>query len=76
MSFLIEQYDNLANALILASKNIVSPNLLAPSELQKLLHKAKEQYKFKLLYDDDDNINKYYHILSLSLYSITRNPIF
>lgn len=68
LAFLLEQFDILSNAIILASHNIVSPSLLAPSELQGLLNNAKENFGFQLLYDEDD-INNYYHVLDCKIVS-------
>ena len=64
LGYLIESYDVLLNAVVLASRNIVSPHLLPPSELQDILLVAKNTYRFEPLYDTD-KLENYYHVLSV-----------
>ena len=62
LSFMIEQYEIIVNAIVLASKNIVSPNLFSPSEFRKILDDANLSFRFKSLFDGD-RINDYYALL-------------
>ena len=65
LEFMIDQYEMLSNALVLANRNIVSPNLLAPSDLGNILKDAKDDYRFNLYFDED--ISKYYTVLQVKV---------
>ena len=62
ISFILEQFSIFQNAFVLASKNIISPELFPPSDLAEILQKAKDEFGFKLLYNNKD-ILKYYTLL-------------
>ena len=62
LSFMLENFVAIQNAVVLAHKNIVSPDLLAPSELRDILLEAKDKHGFQLLYPN--NFNKYYSVLT------------
>ena len=66
LSFLLEQYDTLTTAIVLASHNIVGPTLLTPSELQKVLDQARDSFNFNPLYETSD-LDKYYHVLDVKI---------
>ena len=55
LSFLIESFDILINAIVLASKNIVSPIIFPKVQLQNVLKHAIDSYKFEPLFDNLDN---------------------
>ena len=61
LSYLIDQYEVIQDAITLARNNIIIPNLLAPEDLAKVLKDAKDKYGFKLLYGS--KIRKYYSVL-------------
>ena len=66
LGFLIEQFDTISNALALAGKDIVSPNLFSPSELQDVLFNAKDKHGSIPIYSMD-RIHDYYNILHVKI---------
>ena len=72
INILVRNYQVLTNALTIARKGVVSPNLLSPSILVEVLQEGVSEFSFDLIYPIE-HTELYYHLLQCQ---IVNNHVF